>query len=351
MAETIAIGLTHYPPLTWPDHHMADILRWTLQDPDIPEALRTPAGWPAPAAAEYADDNGTTAAARHRAALLEQTRRLRRAVDEFRPDVIVVWGDDQYENFREECVPAFCVLALEDTKVKPWEHPFMGIPNVWGEDEGTTIDFPGAKEIGRHVARRLLDAGFDTAYAYQSRSGQPFPHAFLNTLLFLDYDRVGFDVPILPIAVNCYGRHLMTRKGGLARFKDAVPAKESDPPSPSPSRCTALGAAVARILRESPWRAVLVASSSWSHAFLTDKTWRLWPDTASDRRLYDALTTADFTTWRDTPLAAIEDAGQQEMLNWFCLVGAVEELGLSLEWSEFVETWVFNSNKCFALWR
>jgi hypothetical protein len=330
---------------------MADILRWTLQDPDIPEALRSPEGWPAPAVAEYGDDNGTAAAARHRAALLESTRRLRRAIDEFRPDVVVVWGDDQYENFREECVPAFCVLALDDTKVQPWLHPFMGIPNVWGEDEGTTFDFPGAREVGRHLARGLLDAGFDTAYAYRTRAGQPFPHAFLNTLLFLDYDRAGFDVPILPIAVNCYGRHLVTRKGGLARFKDAVPPEEGDPPSPSPRRCTAMGAAVARILRDSPWRAVLVASSSWSHAFLTDKTWRLWPDTAADRQLYEALAAGDFAVWRETPLAAIEESGQQEMLNWFCLAGAVEELGLSLEWSEFVETWVFNSNKCFALWR
>jgi len=351
MAETIAIGLTHYPPLTWPDEHMADILRWTLQDPDIPETVRSPAGWPAPAVAEYGDDNGTAAAARHRAALLEPTRRLRQAIDEFRPDVIIVWGDDQYENFREECVPAFCVLALNDTKVQPWLHPFMGIPNVWGEDEATTFDFPGAKEVGRYIARGLLDAGFDPAYAYQTRADLAFPHAFLNTLLFLDYDRSGFDVPIVPIAVNCYGRHVVTRKGGLARFADAVPPEAGDPPSPSPQRCAAFGAAVAEIVRDSPWRAVLVASSSWSHAFLTDKTWRLWPDIAADRRLYDALAAGDFSVWRDTPLTSIEESGQQEMLNWFCLVGAVERLGLTLEWSEFVETWVFNSNKCFALWR
>ena len=351
MAETVAIGLTHYPPLTWPDGHMADILRWTLQDPDIPEELRSPAGWPAEAVAEYGDDGGAAAAARHRAALLESTRRLRRVVDEFAPDVIVVWGDDQYENFREECVPAFCVLALEDTKVQPWLHPFMGIPNVWGEDPETTFEFPGAREIGRYVARGLLDAGFDPAYAYRNRAGEAFPHAFLNTLLFLDYDRAGFDVPILPIAVNCYGRHLLTRKGGLARFRDAVAPADGDPPSPSPGRCAALGGAVARILADSPWRAVLVASSSWSHAFLTDKTWRLWPDTDSDRSLYEALQRGDFAAWRERPLSAIEESGQQEMLNWFCLVGAVEALGLSLEWSEFVETRVFNSNKCFALWR
>ncbi|MGH8998754.1 MAG: extradiol ring-cleavage dioxygenase [Acidimicrobiia bacterium] len=351
MGETLAVGLTHYPPLTWPDRHMADILRWTLGDPDIPAELRDPSGWPEPMAAEYGDDGGAAAAARHRDVLVADLRRLRHAIDDFRPDVVVVWGDDQYESFREECVPAFCVMALPDTKVQPWEKPFMGIPNFWEEPADTTFTVPGAPEIGKHVTGALLDAGFDVAYSYRSRDGEAFPHAFLNTLLFLDYDRKGFDIPMLPIAINCYGRHLVTRRGGLARFADAVPPERADPPSPSPARCAALGAEVARVLAASPWRTVLVASSSWSHAFLTDKTWRLHPDTDSDRRLYDALAASDFATWRETPLSAIEDAGQQEMLNWFCLLGAVEELGLSLEWSEFVETWVLNSNKCFAQWR
>ena len=58
----------------------------------------------------------------------------------------------------------------------------------------------------------------------------------------------------------------------------------------------------------------------------------------------------DFGAWRATPLTAIEDAGQQELLNWFALAGAMEELGARLEWSEFAETHVFNSNKVFAVY-
>ena len=37
MAEILGLGLTHYPPLCVPDADMAGILRWTLQDPAIPE--------------------------------------------------------------------------------------------------------------------------------------------------------------------------------------------------------------------------------------------------------------------------------------------------------------------------
>jgi hypothetical protein len=34
--------------------------------------------------------------------LRENLSRCRDTLDEFRPDLFVVWGDDQYENFREE---------------------------------------------------------------------------------------------------------------------------------------------------------------------------------------------------------------------------------------------------------
>lgn len=40
--------------------------------------------------------------------------------------------------------------------------------------------------------------------------------------------------------------------------------------------------------------------------------------------------------------------GSHEMLNWFCLVGAMAEAGQTLDWSTTVVTDVFNSNKVFA---
>ena len=132
----------------------------------------------------------------------------------------------------------------------------------------------------------------------------------------------------------------MTRMGREVDF---------DPPSPSPRRFMDLGAATALALRDSPYRVALVASSSWSHAFLVDGSWRLRPDTPRDRRLYAAMIERDYDQWRSTSLKDVEDAGQQEVLNWWPLLGAMEALGARLEWSEFVETHVFNSNKVFAI--
>jgi hypothetical protein len=110
-----------------------------------------------------------------------------------------------------------------------------------------------------------------------------------------------------------------------------------------------LGAATAQALRDSPYRVALLASSSWSHAFLVDSTWRLRPDTSRDRSLYAAMVDGDYERWRSTSLQQVEDAGQQEVLNWWALLGAMEALDAKLEWSQFVETHIFNSNKVFAI--
>lgn len=139
--------------------------------------------------------------------------------------------------------------------------------------------------------------------------------------------------------------------GQLPRLHGAVDdVRELDPPSPTPARLMDVGAAVSEFFAASPWRVALVASSSWSHAFSCDRTWRLRPDTEADRRLYDALVKGDHDTWRSTPLAEIEAAGQQELLNWFPLLGAMGALGRPVpSWNDFTETGIVNSNKVFAV--
>lgn len=351
MAEILGLGLSHYPPFSGTDADMANILRWTMDDPAIPAAERDPARWGERMRAEWGEDGGAEAAASHRAALVAAFARARAALDAFRPDAVVIWGDDQYENFREDVIPPYAVLAYDDLEVQPWRQAqgssdMAGKPNVWGEPADTTFTIKGRPDIARYLAGRLLDDGVDVAYAYRPLHHPGLAHAFLNAVLYLDYERRGFPYPVIAFPVNCYGRRVISYRGFLSRMGER---RELDPPSPSPSRMIDVGAAAARALRDSPWRIAVVASSSWSHAFLCDRTWRLRPDTEADERLYDALVRGDLQAWRSTPLAAIEEAGQQELLNWFPLVGAMHELGRGKPtWTEFVGTDVFNSNKVFA---
>ncbi|HJQ47048.1 MAG TPA: extradiol ring-cleavage dioxygenase [Amycolatopsis sp.] len=352
MSRFLGIGMTHYPLLAGTDEHMAGLLRWTLQDPAIPDREKDPANWPESIRQEWGQDQGRASAATHRSRLLDGLTRCRAALDEFAPDVVVVWGDDQYENFREEVVPPFCVLAYDDLDVPAFEvMNERGSPNAWGLPDDFRITLHGDAKAARELADGLINDGVDMAYSYRKREGAHFPHAILNTQLFLDYAHAGAEFPyrLLPITVNCYGQHAIARKGGLARFADIADEK-LDPSGPSPARCIEVGRAIARHFAAGDRRVAFVASSSWSHAFLADALWHIRPDTEADERLYDLMVAGRFDELAKVTSREVVDAGQHEILNWFCLFGAVQELGLHREWSTLVTTDVFNSNKPFALY-
>ena len=93
---------------------------------------------------------------------------------------MLIWGDNQYENFKEDIVPAFSVLAYEDMTIKPWEQASEssgfnasivhewggGRPNVWGERGDTERLLRGHPKAAKYLATKLLQAEFDTAYAW-----------------------------------------------------------------------------------------------------------------------------------------------------------------------------------------
>jgi hypothetical protein len=145
--------------------------------------------------------------------------------------------------------------------------------------------------------------------------------------------------------VNCYGNQIVW----AARTQGEGALPQHTPPSPSPGRCFELGRAVARFLADSPWRVAIIGSSSWSHGSLTEKNGRLYPDVAADRVRREELESGRFAGWGQLDLRQIEESGQHEVLNWVCLAGAMAELGYRAEIVDYVETYVFNSSKCFAV--
>ena len=118
MGDVMVVGVTHYPPFSMLDADMAGILRRTLEDPGIPDAVKNPESWPAAMRDEWGDDEAVASAAAHRAVLVDGLRRVRAALDEFDPDVVLVWGDDQHENFRDDLIPPFSVLCYDDIEVR-----------------------------------------------------------------------------------------------------------------------------------------------------------------------------------------------------------------------------------------
>src|SRR5213082_696816 len=346
MGDILGIGVTHYPGLIQPDQKMAGLLDRTLNSDQVPEELKDPARWPEPMRKEWADP--VASAVEHRKRLVAGFRKCREALDTFDPDVVLIWGDDQYENFREDGVPSFCVFALDGIDSKPYARPGRSTENVWGEGPDTVIQTKGHHVAASTLAAGLIKADYDVSYAYKMRYQNGLPHAFINTVLYLDYDRKGFPYPVVPFHVNCYGSSVIAKRGSTAHLTGEADPNLVDPPGPNPSRCFDVGGAVAKILADSPWRVALVASSSWSHAFLTPKNHLLYPDVDADRALYEKLRVGDYEAWRTTPLERMEESGQQEMLNWMCLADAMAELDRRPDAARFIETYIFNSSKCFA---
>jgi hypothetical protein len=239
MGDVLGLGITHYPPLSGRNEDMANILKGRLADPGVPSHAKNPGNWPPTMRQEWGDDDGVAGAMRHRDSVLRGIREVRKALDEFDPDFVIVWGDDQYENFKENIIPPFCVLAYDDLEVYP--------------------------------------------------------------------------------------------------------------SAPSPRRVYQLGAAVARICQESPWRVALIASSSWSHAFLNEETYRMQPNVEFDRKMFAELRSGNLTAFRNLDLSTLEATGNQEMLDWCALAGAMAELGNRCVWAEMAETYVFNSSKVSAI--
>jgi hypothetical protein len=352
VGEILALGLMHHPALIGQDERMVGALRYVLKQSALPEEYRTPAGWPEPMRREWGADEGLTAARQHRAEIVGHLRKLRAALDDFQPDFLLIWGDDQYENFRDDAMPAYCLLGYEATEVRPWadgEWEKIFGRNLWGEPADQAFVVPGHRAAAKALTTGLLAEGFEVAYAYRPLHHPGLSHPYLNAFLYLDYDRQGWSYPVVPMHVNCYGRLVISQRAGLPRLDDPITGDRLDPPSPMPWRCFDLGTATARVLARGPWRVALVASSSWSHAFLTAKHHYLYPDVEADRRLFAALQRGDWAEWRERPLSAIEESGQQEMLNWLCLAGALAELGRRPDYAALLETHIFNSDKAFVI--
>lgn len=119
MGAILGLGITHYPNLSV-QGNMTGRIKLLMADPALPERLRSIENWPEGMRRQWGEDEGQAHSDEHRQAMIERFRLARKVLDEFEPDFCVIWGDDQYENYREDCVPAFSILAYDSVEVQPW---------------------------------------------------------------------------------------------------------------------------------------------------------------------------------------------------------------------------------------
>lgn len=160
-------------------------------------------------------------------AITDGLARLKAEFDAFRPDAMILLGDDQDEHFHSQ-IPQFAIYTGDKLD---------SVDTDSGDDVVRT--FRGAPELASHLAREFVDAGFDVLDVRAFDRDRLHSHAHAQ---ILGYFRP--QVPVIPIFLNAI--HV---------------------PSPSPRRCYAFGSALMDALACYPRdaRVVIYASGGLSH--------------------------------------------------------------------------------------
>ena len=141
-------------------------------------------------------------------------RRMGEALRATRPDAVVVVGAEHFGNFFMNNMPAYA-MGMADAYEGPVEDPqWLGI-------ERTTI--PGNAELSGRIIKAVMH-DVDLAFAEEWK----FDHGLIVPLHFLT---PGFDIPVIPVNINCQGPPLTPLKRAwafgeaLRRACDAVPER------------------------------------------------------------------------------------------------------------------------------
>jgi aromatic ring-opening dioxygenase catalytic subunit (LigB family) len=279
--------------------------------------------------AELGEDNGLGADRQNQARIVNAFRVLHDRLHAWSPDVVVVIGDDQAENFLADNLPVFALYTGTEVEGHPFHRP-MGHVNLWGGAPDTKFRFHCPSTFAIALRDQLILSGFDISSATALTGWKwGLPHAHINPLLFLDPDG---KFPLLPLFVNCYG-------------EEAGPGY---PPRPTAQRCYALGRAIRHFLDSRQERVAVVASSSWSHSFLTHRFQCCAFDTEFDRRNLERLRQG-----RGSELAALTPeeiylSGDHEFLNWIIALGIIGDQPAEIV--DVLDAQSQISFKVFAIW-
>jgi hypothetical protein len=226
--------------------------------------------------------------------------------DEVRPDVAVVFGNDQGEVFLEDMSPA---IAVYDGATF-WNQPTSDAqiprspPGLYEAEHGhnppARTDYPGHPELAKAITRNAVSDGFDVARfsVIQEReenwaSGIGHAFGFLHQRIMRDHM-----VPQVPIFFNTF----------------------YPPNQPSARRCFEFGRSVGRTIREwqSDARVAVFGSGGMTHFVIDEEFDRFFLD-CLDRRDAEALCRIEEN---------VLQSGTSEFKNWIGAAGVLFETTL-----------------------
>jgi hypothetical protein len=322
MAEILGIGCSHAPMILNP----AD--EWGRMRSRI--YSRIPNYQPPPdMQADLAEDNGLSADRQNQARIVNAFRVLHERLHAWAPDVLMVIGDDQAENFLADNLPVFALYTGTELEGHPFHRP-MGHVNLWGGAPEAKYTFHCPSVFAVALRDHLILSGIDISSSTTLKGWKwGLPHAHINPLLFLDPDG---KFPLLPLFVNCYGEE----------------AGAGYPPRPTARRCYEVGRAIRAFLDGRQERVAVVASSSWSHSFLTHRLQCSAFDTEFDRRNLELLRQGRGSQLATLTPEEIYLSGDHEFLNWIIALGIIGDKPAEIVDALDAQSQI--SFKVFAVW-
>ena len=322
MGEVLGLGCSHAPMILNPAEQWPEIRRRIYGGVPNYEA-------PPKMVEELGDDNGASRDKVNQQKIVDAFAVLREKLTAWNPDLVIVVGDDQVENFKRENLPTFCLYTGNEVDGYPFHRP-GGKINIWNESQDKKYSFKSPGDFSKEMVKFLIRAGFDMSSATELKGWDyGLPHAHINPLMFLNQDGT---IPVLPLFVNCYGEE----------------AGDGYPPRPTAKRCYELGQAIGKFLEGRDERVAIVASSSWSHSFLTHRYNLCKFDEDFDRRTLGWLKEGKGSNVAQFTPEEIQLSGDHEFLNWIITLGVVGDKP-----AEIVETLDDQSQvsfKVFAIW-
>ena len=302
MAEiVIGIGKSHSPQLSIRAKDWAHLLKKDETDPrlDYPALVkRAKPGLEAELTPEKFRERDE--------ACLKGIKNLGDALQKSKADVVVVFGDDQHEQFHDENMPTFAIYhgkslpVVKDNKLRSsgWKDAER---QGWAE---TASEYETAPDLADHLIRSLVDAEFDIARCNKLRAEVGVGHAFS----FL-YRRIlpGSKLPMVPVMVNTY----------------------YPPNQPTPKRCYSFGQAVRKAIDswDSNKRVAIMASGGLSHVVIDEEIDAMTIDGLKNKKPEKLFRLPRERLW----------GGTSEILNWVALAGAMEDR--ELKYFEYVTTY------------
>ena len=261
--------------------------------------------------AEQATDAERT---RRHAACRAAVERMADLYEEAKPDVAVIFGNDQGELFLDDLIPALTVFdgpmiwnepatEAQAAKMAPGIHAAE-----WGHNPPTRTEYPGHPELASRILRQATADQFDVSRSSRlpenpGHWNSGIGHAFGFIYRQIMRDKV---IPNVPLIANTF----------------------FPPNQPTARRMFEFGRSVGRAIRawESDARVVVIGSGGMSH-FVIDESF--------DRSIIDALDARD-----GEMLCGIGEewfqSGTSELKNWVAAAGCLFETGLSGDLVDYV---------------